>query len=119
MRDIKFKAKRISEDKWVHGSHVIDASGGHRIANVDKSGEGLNFHKVNPDTVCQFTGLFDERGVLLYEGDRVEIIHTTGLKSTGTMYFDQIEASFLIKNDLDHDGVLQAQSLIKIGNIHD
>ena len=73
MREILFKAKnKYTDHKWEFGSLVYDAIGQPRIAQVDKSGKGLVFHKVIAETVCQYTGLEDKNKVKVFEGDKVE-----------------------------------------------
>lgn len=58
-----FKAKSACDDKWVYGwfSH---SEGVPRI--MDNEGKQT---LVNPDTVCEYTGLGDARGELIFEGD--------------------------------------------------
>lgn len=69
LEDIKFKAKRLDNGEWVKGDLV------HSTSYVGISYPSNEFsdvpivHRVDPSTVCQYTGLKDEDGKEIYEGD--------------------------------------------------
>lgn len=71
MRTIKFKAKRIFDSKWVCGYFYQENDNTYIIEDCQNDSP-LNRnipYKVDPSTVCQFTGFLDKNGKEIYEGD--------------------------------------------------
>ena len=69
-RIIKFRGKDIEHHKWVYGSLIVWPDGETYIADSGKARDiVLRREEVDPDTVGQFTGLYDCRGNGIYDGD--------------------------------------------------
>lgn len=114
MREIKFKAK-TSDGEWVGGYYVKSCVDDY-IVNDEHS------HEIDPNTLCQFTGLTDKNGKEVYEGDIV--------KHKSSSYENPLEVEwicdyacvgFIDKTDFNTPYFMQKidePKLIVIGNIH-
>lgn len=68
-RNIKFKAKRLDNGEWVKGDLVHSTSYVGISYSSDEFSDVPIVHRVDPSTVCQFTGLRDKNGKEIWEGD--------------------------------------------------
>lgn len=120
MRSILFRAKGIDEDdkdRWYEGFYIALSdttycfkedcekhpdNTKHYIIFDQMTDWGLpNRHlqvRINPDTLCQFTGIIAKDGKRIYKGDIVSI-RCDGFSGCGVVEFDQ--GKFFI-NDTKH-----------------
>lgn len=74
IENIKFKAKRLDNGKWVEGYFYAECGNTYIIENrQEESMLNRNItYEVDTDTICQFTGLKDCKGKEIFEHDLKE-----------------------------------------------
>ena len=94
IEDIKFKAKRLDNGEWVKGDLVHSTSYVGISYPSDEFSDVPIVHRVDPSTVCQFTGLKDCEGKEVWNHD---LLQSQGTGVSYEVSWSQEEGSFIVK----------------------
>lgn len=118
--NIKFKAKRLDNGEWVEGDLK------HSTSYIGIGYPSCAFpdvpvvHRVDPSSVCQFTGLKDCKGNEIWEHD---LIHFVGYKPTAEVIWSEENYAFMVASENEPlywlSDVLEIGKIERVGNKFD
>ena len=121
-REILFRGKRTDNGEWVQGAILFHDADAATVFNQHPADASLQGFEVDPSTVCQWTGLKDKNGNLIWEND---IVNCLAEKCCGYIGWNESEAGFCF-NVLLEDGRFEEECIYDyqdcievIGNIFD
>lgn len=101
-----FRGKRKDNGEWVFGNLVHSV---YKIGDtcVGQYGNEVGMHEVDPETICQCTGLKDKNGKLIWEND---IVNCLTEDCFGYIGWNESEAGFYF-NVLLEDGSFEEEHI--------
>ena len=123
-----FRAKRLDNGQWVQGFICKKKYKSNKfyISCFHDKDDNEQFFAIDPDTICQCTGLKDKNGNLIWENDVVGFWDTYSTESgqaemdcIGKVVWDDETISFQVTNRLSAESYEVIDECSVIGNIFD
>lgn len=119
-----WKAKRKDNGEWITGYYAVDIFHDKHALGIpgDPIINPVDFIEIDPETLCQCTGLKDKNGKLIFENDKIkegDVLHDGEVQIYGQVYIVEFECGCWVLRNNDKWTFIDEQRISIIGNIHD
>ena len=114
MREILFRGKRETDNKWLYGFPYVTRKNAVKINWYCSEFGSMKTDEVDPETVGQYTGLTDKNGKRIFEGDIIRFEDDIGY-----VIYNGDDARFLVDSPNMYISMDYSNEFEVIGNIHD
>lgn len=126
MREIIFRGKRKDNGEWVYGYYVhLEDIHGTKTDSIytgyADEYEGDFFprcYEVIPETVEQYTGITDDNGTKIFDGDVIRVRYQPGEVEVGAVLWSRHGAKWIFGFGDGYD-IFSSKQCQVIGSIHD
>lgn len=118
MREILFRGKCKTDNKWLYGFPYVTRKNAVKINWYCSEFGSMRTDEVIPETVGQFTGVPDMNKRPIFEGDIV-VDRTMVFRVIGQIVYNTDKAAFVVKNSVTEESLDKHRWLEIIGNIYD
>lgn len=118
MREILFRGKKKSDKKWIYGNLLQTDNITYVIQNYALF-DGIGKYEIDPETVCQYTGLTDRNGRKIFENDVVKLEDYHGHRTVYVFYGEDCGCWFYGGDGFSDEYIFNGQQKEVIGNYFD